>query len=250
MSRILHLFAPRAPVGLAETRRADTPAWLSELSAPAPLARWASSFADLRPCWDACRDPEWLVWLAARTCGPGERRRLVVLCTAELASLAGRGRRDADPQVAAAITAVVHWAESGTEEDLGLLTAEWGAMDAAGQAEQVARHSAKRALALFRSLPHHRLNPVGISRALHSRQRWREADQARQLALSAAFAARAAWQADDASIMAAQWAGCASQAAGFALRAMPGRRTGRPGWRARRRCLRLARRLLPVPAGP
>ena len=90
-----------------------------------------------------------------------------------------------------------------------------------------------------------------MSRALGARQRWREAERDGWLALSAAFAARAARQVDDVSVTAAEWAGCVGQAAGFALRAMPGQRSGagKPDWIVRRRCLRLARRLLATPPG-
>jgi hypothetical protein len=247
--RARRLFAARAPA--EETGQAGVPPWLSGLSAPDPLARWASSFGDLGTCWDACRDPEWLMWLAARTCSPGQLRRPVVLCAAEFASLAGSGRRDPDPRVTAAISAVRRWAESGMEK-LDLLDAEWGAEEAAQEAEQTAGREAKRALVLLRSAPRHRLSSSGMSRALDARQRWREAERAGWLALSAAFAARAARQAEDASVTAAEWASWVSQAADHALRVMPGERPrgGHPGCIARRRCLRIARRLLTAPAAP
>src|SRR6266700_5553466 len=94
-SRVRRMLAPRAPVPVAteEERKASSQSWLSELSAPDPLAQWASSFTDLRSCWNACSDPEWLMWLAARTCGSDEQRKQVVLCAAELASVAQRGGR-------------------------------------------------------------------------------------------------------------------------------------------------------------
>src|SRR5882757_853942 len=98
-ARVLRLFAPRVTVSASRegNPRPSSPVWLSELSAPGPLARWASSFADLSSCWNACPDPEWLLWLAARTCGSAEQRKPVVLCAAELSSLARRGGRDTDP---------------------------------------------------------------------------------------------------------------------------------------------------------
>src|ERR1700722_1625524 len=104
-SRVHRMFAPRAPVSAATEKEAQASpqSWLSELSAPDPLAHWASSFTDLKSCWNACHDPEWLLWLAARTCGSVEQREQVVLCAAELASAARRRGRDTDPRVTNAI---------------------------------------------------------------------------------------------------------------------------------------------------
>jgi hypothetical protein len=126
------MLAPRAPVPAAteEAGQASSPSWLSELSAPAPLAQWASSFTDLRSCWNACHDPEWLLWLAARTCASVEQREQVVLCAAELASTAQRRGRDTDPRVTHAISTVQMWAGSQADA-LDLLSAECDALDAA-----------------------------------------------------------------------------------------------------------------------
>jgi hypothetical protein len=247
---VRRLLASRVTV-LASTegdRQTSERLWLSELSAPPPLAQWASSFADLSSCWNACPDPEWLLWLAARTCGPAGQRKPVVLCAAELASLAQRGGRDTDPRVARAISLVPMWA--GLEADaLDLLIAERGALDAARQCEQAADREADRARLLFRTAPRRRLGSSGMSRALGAFALWHEAERARWLALSAASAVRAAAQADDVTVTAGEWAGYVSQSAAFALRSMSARRSeGRhPGWVVTRRCLRLARRRLTCP---
>src|SRR5262245_60610177 len=131
-SRVRRLFAPRVPVSattvpaLAEENRqasARQP-WLAELSAPVPLAQWASAFTDLRSCWKACRDPEWLLWLAARSYGSTEQRKQVVLCAAELASMAQPSDWETDPRIARAISMVRLWA--GSEADaLDLLDTEY-----------------------------------------------------------------------------------------------------------------------------
>src|ERR1700742_5081824 len=148
-ARVRRLFASRATVPPQAERelRASPPSWLTEVSPPDPLARWASSFADLGSCWNACRDPEWLLWLAARTCGPDGQRKPAVLCAAEFASIAQRGARDTDPRVTRAISLVRGWAQSGADA-LDLLAAECDALDAARESEQVAERAAERALGL------------------------------------------------------------------------------------------------------
>jgi len=49
---VRRLFAPRATLNVRPEPDSppSSPAWLSELSAPDPLIRWASPFADLRSC--------------------------------------------------------------------------------------------------------------------------------------------------------------------------------------------------------
>jgi hypothetical protein len=249
-ARVLRLFAPRVTV--AAPQEADpqpsSPLWLSELSAPDSLARWASSFADLSSCWNACSDPEWLLWLAARTSGSAEQRKLVVLCAAELASLAQHGGRDTDPRVISALSIVQVWAGSGAEA-LDLLAAECDALDAARESEQAADLLAEHALALFHVAPRRRASSSGMNMALGAWQRWREEERGRWLALSAALAVRAAALPDDGTVTAGEWAGCVSQSAAFALQAMSTRRSSGGGQdrAAMRRCIRLARRRLTCP---
>jgi hypothetical protein len=249
-ARVRRLFASRGPVPASP--EADSEAsprqWLSEVSPPDPLAQWASSFGDLSSCWKACREPEWLLWLAARTCDSAGQRKPVVLCAAEFASVAQRSLRDADPRVVRATSLVRVWAESGAD-DLDLLAAECDALDAARESEQVADRAAERALRLFRSAPRRRPGSSGMNRAFGAWQGWHEAERGRCLALSAALAARAAALPDDGTVTTAEWAGCVSESADFALRAMSTRRAtgGRPGWLVMRRCLRLARGRLTCP---
>jgi hypothetical protein len=249
-ARVRRLFASRVtgPASAESDLRASPPSWLSEVSPPGPLARWASSFADLGSCWNACRDPEWLLWLAARTCGPGEQRKPVILCAAEFAAFARPGGRDTDPRVTRAISQVRVWAESGADA-LDLLAAECDALDAARESEQVADRAAERALGLFRTAPRRRPGSSGMNLALGAWQRWREAERDRCLALSAALAARAAAVPDDGTVTAGEWANCVSESAAFALQAMSTRRSagGRPGWVAMRHCVRVARRGLTCP---
>jgi hypothetical protein len=249
-ARVLRLFAPRVPVPASPegNPQPSSPLWLSELSAPDPLARWASSFADLSSCWNSCRDPEWLLWLAARTCGSAEQRKPVVLCTAELASLAQRGQRDADPRVIRATSIVQVWAGSGSDP-LDLLAAECDALDAAWESGQAADRAAEHALALFQGAPRRRLSSSGMSTALGAWQRWRAEERGRWLALSAALAVRAAALPDDGTVTAGEWAGCVSQSAAFALQAMSTRHSsgGGPDRAVMRRCIRLARRRLTCP---
>jgi hypothetical protein len=249
-ARVRRLFASRVsgPAPAEIDLRESPPSWLSEVSPPGPLAQWACSFADLGSCWNACRDPEWLLWLAARTCGPGEQRKPVILCATEFAAFARPGGRDTDPRVTRAISQVREWAESGADT-LDLLAAECDALDAARESEQVADRAAERALGLFRTAPRRRPGSSGMNLALGAWQRWREAERDRCLALSAALAARAAAVPDDGTVTAGEWANCVSESAAFALQAMSTRRSagGRPGWVAMRHCVRVARRRLTCP---
>lgn len=259
-SRVHRLFASRAPLPATTVRapiEGDQQAspqqrWLTELSAPGPLAEWASAFSDLRSCWKACRDPEWLLWLAARSYDSVEQRKRVVLCAAELASMAQRGGGETDPRVTRAISMVQLWAESGAD-DLDLLAAQCDALDAARESALAADREADRALALFRTAPRRRPSSSGMSRALGALQGWREKERDRWLALAAASAAGATVLPDD-TVAATEWADCVSQSAACALQAMSAQRQsgGRPSWLVTRRTLRLARRRLacpdPVPA--
>jgi hypothetical protein len=254
-SRVHRLFASRASLPattvrapVAENRQASPQQpWLTELSAPVPLARWASAFSDLRSCWNACRDPEWLLWLAARSYDSAEQRKRVVLCAAELASMAQRGGRETDPRVTRAISMVQLWAESGAD-DLDLLAAQCDALDAARETALVADREADRALALFRTAPRRRPSSSGMSRALGALQGWREKERDRCLALAAASAAGATVLPDDA-VAATEWADCVSQSAAYALQAMSThRRPGaRPSWLVMQRTRRFARRRLACP---
>ena len=244
------VLAPRAPVPAAteEEAQASSQSWLSELSAPDPLAQWASSFTDLRSCWNACPDPEWLLWLAARTSGSVEQREQVVLCAAELASAAQRRGRDTDPRVTHAIAMVRMWA--GSQADgLDLLAAECDALDAARESAQAADYEAELALTLFGAAPRRRASSSGMSRALGAWQRWREVERNRWLALAAASAAGATTLPGEATLTEKEWADCVSQSAVFALQAMSTQRPsgGHPSWVARRRCVRIARRRLTCP---
>ena len=255
-SRVHRLFAPRALMPATTARapiegdRQASPQqfWLTELSAQGPLAEWASAFSDLRSCWKACRDPEWLLWLAARSYDSAEQRKRVVLCVAELASMAQRGGRETDPRVTRAISMVQLWAESGAD-DLDLLAAQCDALDAARESSLAADREADRALALFRTAPRRRPSSSGMSRALGALQGWREKERDRWLALAAASAASATTLPDDAAVTAMEWADCVSQSAAFALQAMSThRRPGaRPSWLVMRRTRRLARRRLACP---
>jgi hypothetical protein len=244
------MLASRAPVpaATADEGQVSAQSWLSELSAPDPLAQWASSFTDLRSCWNACSDPEWLLWLAARTCDSAEQRKQVVLCAAELASVARRGGRDTDPRVTQAISMVRMWAGSEAGS-LDLLAAECDALDAARESAQAADQEAELALALFRAAPRRRPSSSGMNRALGAWQRWRQVERGRWLALSAASAAGATTLPEDAAVTEKEWADCVSQSAAFALQAMSTQHPsgGRPGWAVRRRCVRLARRRLTCP---
>lgn len=241
------MLAPRAPVPAATdgVGQASPQSWLSELSAPAPLAQWASSFTDLKSCWNACHDPQWLLWLAARTCRSVEQREQVVLCAAELASAAQRRGRDTDPRVTNAISMVQMWAESQADA-LDLLSAECDALDAARESAQAADHEAELALTLFGAAPRRRPSSSGMNRALGAWQRWREVERDRWLALAAASAAAATTLPGDATLTEAEWADCVSKSATYALQAMTTQRPsgGHPGWVAKRRCARLAKRRL------
>jgi len=234
------------PASPQADRQADAPPWLTELSPPSALARWASSFGDLRSCWNACPDPEWLLWLAARTCGPEGQRRQVVLCAAELAGLAERGMRDIDPTATRAILLTHMWV--GLEADVpDLLTAERDALRAARESAQAAEREAECARALFQLTPRRRFSSSGMSWAVGAWQQCREQERGSWLALAAASAARAAALAGDPAVTATEWAGLVSQSVAFGLRAMSGTQGGRPARAVTRRCLRLARRRLTCP---
>jgi hypothetical protein len=245
--------APPEPV-LAEGNRpaSSRQPWLAELSPPAPLAQWASAFTDLRSSWKACRDPEWLLWLAARTSGSAEQQKQVVLCAAELASMAQRGVREIDPRITRAISMVRSWAESEADA-LDLFDAEYDAVDAAREFGDAADREARCARALFRAAPRRRPSSFAMSGALGAWERWRENERGRWLALAAASAASATTLPGDATVTATEWADCVSQSAAFALLAMSTKRPSdeRPSWAVRRRGLRLVRSRLACPAqGP
>jgi hypothetical protein len=250
MARVRRLFGPGAvaPGDGAEGQPDAARAWLAELTPPAALARWAGPFDDLRSCWDACPDPEWLLWLAARTCGPGESRGPVVLCAADVAAFARRGARAVDPRVTRALETVRQWAGPGAQ-DLQLLAAECDALDAAHESARMVDREAGRARASFRSAPRRRPGSAGMNRALSAVHQWREAERAHWLALAALSAVRAAAQAGDAAVPPAAWAGHVSQSAAFALRAMSQQHSAdaRPGRLVTRRCVRLARCRLAEP---
>ncbi len=247
---VRRLFAPRMSVNVRTEPESPpgSPAWLTELSAPEPLANWASSFADLRSCWQACPDPEWLLWLAARSCESAEQRKPVVRFATELAALARRGDRDTDPRVVRATALARTWAESGAEP-LDLLAAECDALDAASECGQAADYASGRALAMFRAAPRRRPGSYGMNQAFGAWQHWRTAERGRWLALSAALAARAAALPDDGTVSASEWASCVSQSAAFAQQAMSSRRSrdGSPDRAVLRRCARLARQRLTCP---
>jgi hypothetical protein len=251
MARVRRLFASGpAPSGGPDGGAPLTePSWLAELSPPRALAEWAAPFGDLRSCWAACSDPEWLLWLTARTCGPGESRGPVVLCAADLASLAEGNVRDADPRVARVLETVRQWAGPGAQ-DLQLLAAECDALDAARETARVVDREADRARASFRAAPRRRPGSAGMNRALGAVHQWHEAERGHWLALSALSAVRAAAQSGEADVPAAEWAGHVSQAAAFALRSMAAQHAadGRPGRVVTRRCVRLTRRRLTAPA--
>jgi hypothetical protein len=247
---VRRLFASRAALNVRPEpdSQPSLPSWLRELSPPDPLARWASPFADLRSCWDACPDPEWLLWLAARACDSAEQRKPVVLCAAEIASLAQGGDRDTDPRIGRAISLARAWAESGADS-LDLLAAECDALDAASEYRRAADYAADHALALFAAAPRRRPGSFGVNQAFGAWQQWRTAERRRWLALSAALAARAGALPDDGTVTAAEWAGCVSQSGAFALQAMSTRhsRDGSPDRAVMRRCAQLARRRLTCP---
>lgn len=168
------------------------------------------------------------------------------MCAAELAGLAERGMRDIDLRVTRATLLVHMWA--GLEADVpDLLTAERDALRAARESAQAAEREAERAHALFQLTPRRRFSSSGMSRALGSWQQWRELERGSWLALAAASAARAAALAGNPAVTAIEWPGLVSQSAAFALRAMPGRQSGRPARAVTRRCLRLARHRLTCP---
>jgi hypothetical protein len=231
-----------------ESRPASAPSWVSELSAPVPFAEWASGFPDLRSCWHACRDPERLLWLAARTCDSTERQKQVVLCVAELAAMAQGSVQETDPRVTRAIAMVQLWAGDGADA-LDLFDAEYGAVDAAWECGEAADRAARNARAWFLLTPRHRPGSSGMSAVFGAWQRWREKERGRWLALAAASAVNATTLPGDATVTATEWADCVSQAAAFALMAMSTRRPSdkRPSSWVRQRSLRLVRRRLDCP---
>ncbi len=145
---------------------------------------------------------------------------------------------------------VRQWAGPGAG-DLELLAAECDALDAARESARAVDREAARARASFRTVPRRRPGASGMNRALSAVHQWHEAERGHWLALSALSAVRAAAQAGDAAVPAAEWADHVSQSAAFALRAMARRHSadGRPGWMTTRRFVRLARRQLAVPDG-
>ena len=120
---------------------------------------------------DACPAPEWLLWLAARSCDSAKQRKPVVLCAMELATLAQGGDWDTDPRVVRATSVARAWAESGADA-LDLLAAECDALNAASECGQAADYSAESALMLFRSAPRRRPGSSGMNQAFGAWQRW------------------------------------------------------------------------------
>jgi hypothetical protein len=164
---------------------------LTELSAPGQFVDWARSCPDLRSCWNKCRSPEYLLWLAARLCTTAEERRAVVSCLAELTRRAQPGRHRADPPVERAAHTVETWLRGGASLD-DLRAAERGAREAASWSAIVAAEEKARARQLFRAAPRGRPASLGTSRALAAMAGWRAAEHAMRVALAAAGTARAA----------------------------------------------------------
>jgi hypothetical protein len=249
---------------------------LMELSAPGQLVDWVQPFPDLESCWNACRSPEVMLWLAARLCTTAGERRAVVACLAELTRRAERASQHPDPPVERAASTVETWVRTGAGLD-ELLAAERAALDAAAWAAIVAAEQGARARRLFRSAPRGRPASFGTSQALGAVADWREADQARQIALAAAGAARAAAEAARAEAAqadprpadaaragggavvsgasgisgasgtpAGNWENCVGESARYAVSALSRRRT-RQHDAAARKAARLIRRRLPCP---
>jgi hypothetical protein len=232
---------------------------LSGLSAPEPMVEWARPFVDLRACWDACPQPDWQLWLAARLARTPGQRREVVLCATELARRAKRGVPHVDPRVGDAISAVEAWASADMGHGapdaadaadragrdaaalVALADAERAVLLVAAQAAVVADEESDRARLLFRSTPRSRGGSFGASRAMSAYEGWRAADRTRRLALAAAYAARAAAQSGDLSVSAEEWADCVSNSAAYSWSV----RTA--GKSAARRWARMARRHLHRP---
>jgi hypothetical protein len=225
----------------------DFQSWLTQLSAPEQLIRWARPFADLEACWRACPAPDWLLWLAARLSRTAEQRLAVVRCATQLARLAQRGQRIADHRVEQAISAAERWAGPGSSP-AELLAAADAALSAARQAEVRATAQAAQARLLFRAAPRGRLASARTSRALAAYQVWRAADQQRLRALAAGWTAQAAAFADAASASPESWADCVSQVATQSVSAMACRQPAGGQARAARHCVRLAKRRLSCPA--
>ena len=83
-------------------------------------------------------------WMA---CDSTEQRKPVVLCAAEIASLAQSGDRGTDPRIGRATSLARAWAESGADS-LKLLAAECDALDAASEYRRAADYAARLAHAL------------------------------------------------------------------------------------------------------
>jgi hypothetical protein len=240
----------------SSTADADLQDLLRGLSAPAPLVEWARPFPDLGACWDACPQPDWQLWLAARLAATPGQRREVVLCAAELARRAMRGVPRLDPRVADAIGAVEAWASAGagyaapdtagcvggdSAALVALAGAERASLLVAAQSASVADQELYRARLLFRSTPHSRGGSFGASRAMSVYEGWRAADRARRLALAAACAVSAAVQSGDLSVPSEEWADCVSSSAAYSRSVLA---AGKP---TARRWARLARRRLHRP---
>lgn len=224
------------------------PDLLSGLSAPSELVEWARPYADLRTCWDACPQPDWQLWLAARLANTPGQRREVVLCAAELARRAKRGVHRVDERVVDAISAVETWALNGAADDAdsaaalaALEEAEQGALAVATRAAGVANEESARARLLLGSAPRPRAGSFCASRAMSACDAWRTANRTRRLALAAVYAVRAAVMTGDASVSAEEWADCVSKSAAYS------RALQADGKSAARRFARLARRYLHRP---
>jgi hypothetical protein len=234
---------------------------LTGLSAPGQLIEWARPFPDLEACWNACRSPEFLLWLAARLSTTTGERRAVVSCLAELTRRAERGRARANSPVDAAARTAETWVRNGASlEDL--LAAERAALDVAAWAAIVAAEEGARARMLFRAAPRSRPASLGTSRALGALADWRGANRTKRLALAAASTARAAAEAARADAAAADagtgapddwrpspgsWEARVSESAGYAVSALARSHPAGRADRSARKAARLIRRRLPCP---
>lgn len=239
---------------------------LTGLSAPGQLVEWARPFPDLESCWNACRSPELLLWLAARLCTTAQERRAVVSCLAELTRLAEGGHQRGNASVDAAANTAETWARNGASlEDL--LAAERAALDVAAWAAIVAAEEGARARMLFRSAPRSRPASFGASRALGALADWREASRTQRIALAAASAVGAAAEAaraeaaeaaragvaagtgtpDDRGSWPGSWEARVRESAGYALSALTRSHPAEGDGRSARKVARLIRRRLPCP---
>ena len=120
---------------------------LLDHSACSEAIDWAATQPNLPTAWAVCQRGDWMLWLAAQCCQPGDDlHRSVVRAAAEIAGTVGHLVPADEPRPAAALAAALAWADYPSEDRRDAARAArdaaWAAAGAAGAAAWAAARAA------------------------------------------------------------------------------------------------------------